>query len=96
MPAEEKPIGRKNKKERFFDALPLSFNRQKYLEVAGRTGINPRTVERYITQFVRSGLLHRDQMDLYLKLVTEDPGNDEKENATAETTDVGEAEEENH
>ena len=90
LPAEDKPPGRKNKKERFFTALPQSFNRQKYLEVASKTGINPRTVERYITQFVKSGLIHRDQKDLYLKPETENQGEGDQKGDREETAEIEE------
>jgi hypothetical protein len=39
----------------FLDQLPYEFNREKYLEVANKLGINPKTVEGYISRFAKTG-----------------------------------------
>lgn len=65
LPEEQKPVRRKNQKERFLEALPATFNRQKYLALAAELKINDKTAERYITQFVNAGLIHRDSKDNY-------------------------------
>lgn len=67
LPATEKPITRPNKRERFYDVLPLQFNRNGYLEVAKQLGVNPKTAEGYITRFKKGGLLHSDVKDSYTK-----------------------------
>lgn len=48
---EEKPATRKNRKQKYLDALPKNFNRQKYLEVAKNMNIPDKTAEGYITEF---------------------------------------------
>ena len=67
LPVEEKPIIRKNQKERFLDELPPSFNRQNYLDLARRIGINENTADRYIGKFVRNKLIYREKLDNYQK-----------------------------
>lgn len=66
LPAEPKLHKRKNKKERFLDALPNKFNRQTYLKVASKHGIPNKTAEGYITDFCKKGILHRDGKDNYI------------------------------
>lgn len=74
LPMDAKPTKRKNRKERFLDALPKQFNRKGYLEVAKMDGnnINEKTAEGYITAFIKAGLLHRDSQDNYMKFSNED------------------------
>lgn len=67
LPAVNKPVGRKNKKEKFLDSLPKNFNRQDYLKVAKSLSINDKTAEGYITSFVKANLIHRDMQDHYEK-----------------------------
>jgi len=67
LPEETLLPRRKNQKERFYDSLPRSFNRQGYLEVANAMSIPEKTAEGYITAFCKNGLLHRDKQDHYLK-----------------------------
>lgn len=57
---EEKPATRKNRKQKYLDALPKNFNRQKYLEVAKNMNIPDKTAEGYITEFSKKGLIHRE------------------------------------
>lgn len=57
-----------NKKERFLESLPQSFNRQEYLEVAIKFGINDKTAQAYIADFKTNGLIHHDSKDAYLKV----------------------------
>ena len=46
-------------KLKFYEALPDQFDRQGYLKVAADLGINPKTVEKYISQF-NDKLLHHE------------------------------------
>lgn len=66
LPEDEKPKSRKNRKQKFLDALPKIFNRQKYLEVAKEMNIPDKTAEGYITEFAKKGLIHREQHDHYI------------------------------
>ena len=71
-----------NRKEKFLHALPKHFNRQKYLEVAERLNIPAKIAEGYITSFIKSNLIHREQQDTYVNLTTEE--NKEVEDAKDE------------
>ena len=62
-PIKTKP---KNRKERFLDALPYTFNRQAYLAEADKLGIPDKTAQGYITDFVKAGLLDKDGQDQYI------------------------------
>ena len=68
LPQERHIPKQKNKKEKFLEALPKEFNRQKYLEVAGVLSISVKSGEAYITEFVKKNLVHREQKDEYVKL----------------------------
>lgn len=72
LPEEEQKPTRKNRKEKFLYALPKNFNRQKYLEIAKSLKIPAKTAEGYITSFVKSNLLHREQQDNYINLSIEE------------------------
>lgn len=72
LPEEEKPTTRKNRKQKYLDALPKNFNRQKYLEVAKNMNIPDKTAEGYITEFSKKGLIHREMQDHYINLSIDD------------------------
>lgn len=72
LPEEEKPATRKNRKQKYLDALPRNFNRQKYLEVAKNMSIPDKTAEGYITEFAKKGLIHREMQDHYINLSVDD------------------------
>lgn len=57
-----------NKKEKFLKALPLTFNRKKYLEVAAAMSIAAKTADGFIKSFVKSGLVHHETRDTYLNI----------------------------
>ena len=67
LPESEKPVKRLNKRERFYEGLPAQFNRKVYLDIAMQLGIKDKTAQGYITNFVKGGLLHRDEKDSYAK-----------------------------
>lgn len=58
---------RENRKERFFNALPETFNRRSYLEAAASLNIPDKTAQGYIAGFLKDGLIHRDKQDEYIK-----------------------------
>jgi hypothetical protein len=68
LPEDHSLPKQKNKKEKFLEALPKEFNRQKYLEVASVLSISVKSAEAYITEFVKKNLVHREQKDTYLKV----------------------------
>ncbi len=68
LPQEHKPISHKNRKERFFAALPRNFSRQDYADIAIRLGIPDKTAQGYITKFCKDGILHREKNGSYINL----------------------------
>lgn len=72
LPEDEKPPSRKNRKQKFLEALPKNFNRQKYLEVAKALNVPDKTAEGYITEFAKKGLIHREMQDHYINLSVDD------------------------
>jgi hypothetical protein len=72
LPEDEKPPSRKNRKQKFLEALPKNFNRQKYLEVAKALNVADKTAEGYITEFAKKGLIHREMQDHYINLSVDD------------------------
>jgi len=72
LPKEMNPAHRQNRKEKFLYALPLNFNRQKYIEVAKGYSIADKTAEGYITDFIKNGLIHREHHDHYINLVNQE------------------------
>lgn len=56
-----------SKKERFYASLPAKFNRQSYLEVAEQHGVNPKTAERYISEFQKAGMIQHEAHNEYVK-----------------------------
>lgn len=67
LPVEPKAQKRLNKKERFLEQLAIKFTRPDYLEVADKLKIPHKTAEGYITNFVKTGLVHRDAHGKYEK-----------------------------
>ncbi|SHM86564.1 Primase C terminal 2 (PriCT-2) [Cyclobacterium lianum] len=82
LPEDVQKPTRLNRKEKFLNKLPKHFNRQKYLEVAAALSIPHKTAEGYITDFCKSGLLHRESQDNYINTSIEDTqdSEDAKEN----------------
>ena len=72
LPQEEPKPTRLNKKEKYLYALPQTFNRQKYLEVVKAMSIPAKTAEGYITNFVKSGLIHREAHDQCINISLEE------------------------
>lgn len=82
LPEDVQKPTRLNRKEKFLNKLPKHFNRQKYLEVAAALSIPHKTAEGYITDFCKSGLIHRESQDNYINTSIEDTqdSEDAKEN----------------
>jgi pantothenate kinase len=59
-------------------------------------GVNEKTSDRYNRRFVKNGLLHRDQKDLYLKPETENPEEVDQKSEGEEIAKIEKTEEENH
>lgn len=66
LPEDVKLVKKSNRKEKFLNALPKTFNRQKYLEAARTLSITDKTAEAYITEFCKKNLVHREHQDHYL------------------------------
>lgn len=79
LPANEVPAKRKNVKELFLDQLPLHFNRQDYLAVASTLSIGEKAAEKYITQFKKSGKVHRQSHNKYINTLKEKANSPNKE-----------------
>ena len=54
-------------RQRFFDALPIQFDRSTYLSVAQLIGIRPKTAEKFIAAFKKQGLILHEAQNKYLK-----------------------------
>ena len=54
-------------RSRFFAALPVSFDRPKYIEVAASLNITEKTAERYVREFCTSGQLNHPSNGQYNK-----------------------------
>ena len=78
LPEDVQKPSRLNRKEKFLHKLPKHFNRQKYLEVAASLNIPHKTAEGYITDFCKSGLIHRESQDNYINTSIEDTQDSEE------------------
>ena len=67
LPQDSQGSKPKNQKEKFLDALPVKFNRQDFLKIATIMDIKEKTAEGYITGFFKTGQIHREKQDHYLK-----------------------------
>lgn len=56
-----------NRKERFLELLPQSFNRQVYIKIAEELNILDKTAQAYITALIKDGKIERDKQDDYKK-----------------------------
>lgn len=66
LPEEPLKAKPKNRKERFLDALPHTFNRQTYLTEVIKLGIPDKTAQGYIPEFVKAGVLDKPSQDQYI------------------------------
>lgn len=72
LPVQITPPKRMNRKQKFYDGLPKTFNRKQYVDVAEQMQIPDKSAQGYITSFIKDGLLHREKNDEYVKLLNED------------------------
>lgn len=68
LPQSAPVVKRENREERFYNALPESFARKDYVEVAEGLNIPDKTAQNYISKFLKKGLIHRDKQDFYIKV----------------------------
>jgi predicted transcriptional regulator len=62
----------KSSKEEFIEALPKSFCREDYLNIAEKTGINHKTAERYIATLVKDNILNKKSHNNYINTLIQD------------------------
>lgn len=68
LPAERMYVGKgKSNKQLFLEALPKEFNRKGYLEIAAKLGLNPKTAEKYLPQFIKAGWINHPGHNKYKK-----------------------------
>lgn len=67
LPEVKQSLPRKNLKERYYDTLPDSFDRNKYQTIAKSLSIPGRSADGYIAGYMKSGILHRESHNLYSK-----------------------------
>jgi len=68
LPAINKSVNLKNKKEQFLDVLPQKFTRQIYLNLAKSLSLPARTAEDYISNFCNKGLILNEKYGSYINL----------------------------
>ena len=85
LPEDVKLNKPKDKKELFFDKLPLAFTRLQFIELAKQLLIQPRTAEMHIAGFCSKGWLIREQKGMYLNTSHPDYG---KEKANTDPADA--------
>jgi hypothetical protein len=57
-----------DKKVKFFEKLPAEFNRNKMLEIASFMELNPKTAEKYVSDYISQSLLKRAEHNHYVKI----------------------------
>ena len=74
LPVERMHVGKgKSNKQLFLDALPKEFNRQGYLDVAIKLGIEDKTAQKYIGEFKKTGWINHEGHNKYSKQLTISP-----------------------
>lgn len=68
LPEEEKLVKLSNKKELFMEALPLTFTRKEFIDIAKGLMIQQRTAEQHITNFCNKGFILREQKGIYINI----------------------------
>jgi hypothetical protein len=72
LPKDAKPSGFKSSKEEFIEALPKSFCREDYLNIAEKFGVTPKTAERYIAKLVKDNILNKKSHNNYINTLIQD------------------------
>ena len=60
-------------RKRFYEELPVEFDRRGYIRTATALSIPSRTAERYVNQLCQTGALYRPAYGLYAKPIQSDP-----------------------
>ena len=61
-------VGKGNSnKQLFLEAVPKKFNRKGYLEVTAKMGLNPKTAEKYLAEFKKTGWISHEGHNKYKK-----------------------------
>ncbi len=68
LPEAQKQSRRPNLKEQFLEALPETFGRQLFIQVADTLKIGIKSAERYVADFVSAGSIHHPSRDRYVKI----------------------------
>jgi len=76
LPVDVNPTKTDNKKEKFFEKLPLTFTYKDFIELAKTLSITARSAERYMAIFCEKKMIEREQLGIYRNLTMEE---DEKE-----------------
>lgn len=75
----------KSIKEQFLASLPKTFDRQDYLTIADKFGVNDKTAERYVTNLVKDGILNKKSHNNYLNTLFQD---EEETKEVEDTKDI--------
>jgi len=67
LPTQPETLKQPNQKQLFLEALPPEFSRQDYLNIAKHLNIIDKTAQKYISNFVRSGLINHFAHGKYKK-----------------------------
>jgi len=72
LPVDIAPTKTDNKKEKFFEKLPLTFTYKDFIELAKTLSITARSAERYMTIFCEKKMIEREQMGTFRNLTMEE------------------------
>ena len=67
LPTDTVTKAQPNQKQQFLNMLPAEFDRQTYLAVAQKLNIQPKTAEKQIARFAKTGLINHFAHDKYKK-----------------------------
>lgn len=72
LPEDVTPTKTDNKKEKFFEKLPLTFTKADFIDLAKSLFITLRSAERYIAIFCEKKMIEREKLGTYRNLTLED------------------------
>jgi len=72
LPVDITPTKTDNKKEKFFEKLPLTFTKADFIDLAKSLSITLRSAERYIAIFCEKKMIEREQLGTYRNLTLEE------------------------
>ena len=67
LPTDTAAKAQPNQKQQFLNMLPAEFDRQTYLAVAQKLNVQPKTAEKQIARFAKTGLINHFAHDKYRK-----------------------------